>query len=254
MLPYVEHPTLEIGSYTLGAFGVLVIAAVVVEFQIVVRRAPKHGIDLATAGSLAAWAIGLGLVSAHVFDVLLYFPEKLRDDPVELLRVWSGFSSTGGMLGGIAGLAIVARRRGLPAETLARFLDCTMFALPFTLAVGRLGCALQHDHLGRASAHWLAVAFPDGPRFDLGLLEFLWTAAMAAGFLALDRRPRPTGFWVGLFFALYGPARFAMDALRTGDARYLGWTPAQYLMLGATLAGCAVLWAVLRRGARPDAT
>jgi phosphatidylglycerol:prolipoprotein diacylglycerol transferase len=113
--------------------------------------------------------------------------------------------------------------------------------------VGRFGCALQHDHLGVASTHFLAVNFPSGPRFDLGLLEFLYLIPLALVFWALGRQPRPPGFYLGLYFALYGPGRFAMDALRNEDARYLGWTPAQYLCVAATLAGAALVAWSLRR-------
>ncbi len=126
-------------------------------------------------------------------------------------------------------------------------------ALPFTLALGRLGCALQHDHLGISADHVLAVGFPDGPRFDLGVLEFLYVSGVCAIFLAADRRRWPSGFYIGLFFALYGPVRFAMDALRIGDVRYLGWTPGQYLSLLATAIGVSILLLAFTRGASdPD--
>ena len=247
MFPYVEHPVLMIGSYPLQAFRVLALTAIVVEYTIVVRRAPRHGFTEEQASSLVAWAVVLGMISAHVFDVLAYYPERLRDDPFELLRIWGSLSSWGGMLGGLGGLALVAWRRGLGATGVLRFLDLAAYALPMTLAVGRFGCALQHDHLGIASTHPLAVNFPTGPRFDLGLLEFLYLIPVSLLFLWLGRRPRPVGFFLGLYFALYGPGRFVMDTLRSEDARYLGWTPAQYLCVATTLAGAAlVLWSLRR--------
>jgi phosphatidylglycerol:prolipoprotein diacylglycerol transferase len=251
LLPYVEHPVLEIGAYRLQAFPLLVAAALVVQFQIVLRRAPAHGIPLAQASSLVGWAILLGLLGAHLFELLVYQPERLLEDPIALLTPWRGISSFGGMLGGLLGMAFLMHRRRIPAAIRLRFVDCLMFALPFTLAVGRTGCALQHDHPGVSSQHWLAVRFPDGPRFDLGLLEFLYLLPVCAVFLLADRRRRPDGFWLGLFFALYGPARFAMDALRVGDVRYLGWTPGQYLSVLATLAGVGILAFVLGRR-RPE--
>ncbi|HEY8120216.1 MAG TPA: prolipoprotein diacylglyceryl transferase family protein, partial [Myxococcota bacterium] len=175
-------------------------------------------------------------------------------------RVWGELASTGGMLGGLAGLFWVARRRGLSGGEIARFFDVVMFALPITLAVGRLGCALQHDHLGVASTSWFAVSFPagapwNGPRFDLGLLEALLSAAIALVFVALDRasaqRLRAPGFFFALFFALYGPGRFALDFLRVGEARYVGLTPAQWLMAGAALA--ALAWLARARRAQAPA-
>lgn len=249
MLPYVEHPVLTIGSYELQAFRMLALTAVAVEYFIVVKRAPRHGFSSEQASSLIAWATVLGLASAHVFDVLAYYPERLREDPLELFRVWGSLSSWGGMVGGLGGLAFVAWRRGLGAAGVLRFVDLAVYALPITLAVGRFGCALQHDHLGIASTHFLAVNFPTGPRFDLGLLEFLYLIPISLVFVALGRTPRPAGFYLGLFFALYSPGRFAMDALRAEDARYFGWTPAQYLCVVATLAGTALVVWSLRRGA-----
>jgi phosphatidylglycerol:prolipoprotein diacylglycerol transferase len=249
LLPYIEQPVLDLGFRRIEAFPILTGLAVVVQFQIVMRRAPRFGIERRTVSTLLAWAIALGIVGAHVFDVVVYYPERLREDPLELLRIWGGLSSFGGMLGGLLGVYVVMRARAMPPRDMLRFADCLIFALPFTLAVGRLGCALQHDHPGRSSTHWLAVDFPDNPRFDLGLLEFFYVGALALLFALLGRRRWPDGFFIGLFFALYGPARFAMDALRIVEVRYAGWTPGQYLALLSTAVGCAVLVAVLRRRA-----
>lgn len=246
MLPYLPHPTLQLGPYELTAFRMLTLAAVLVQFQVVTRAAPRFGFTPQRAGNLCIWAIGLGLASAHVFDVLFYFPEQVRENPLILLAFWGSLSSTGGMLGGLVGLLLVLRWQGAGTADALRFFDLCVFALPFTLATGRLGCALQHDHLGIASSHWLAVAFPGGSRFDLGVLEFFFASGISLLFLLLARQPRPTGFFFGLFFLLYGPGRFALDMLRTDDARYLGWTPAQGLMVLAGLVGAAVFVFALR--------
>jgi len=254
VFPYIEHPTLDLGFFRLEAFPVLAAIAIVVQFQIVMRRAPKQGFDRGTTSTLVGWAIFLGLVSAHVFDVLAYTPERLAADPLELLRVWGGLSSFGGMMGGLAGLYAVMRYKGMSAAQMTRFIDVLIYALPFTLAIGRAGCALQHDHPGISSGHWLSVQYPDGPRFDLGLLEFLYLVPVAALFAWLGRRRWPDGFFIGLFFTLYGPVRFVMDSLRVSEARYLDWTPGQYLSVAATLIGLGILAAVLsRRRSAPTA-
>ena len=252
MIPYIPHPTIEIGGYELTAFRTLVLLAVLVHFFMVVRFSDRFRVDVQQAGNLCIWAIAIGLMSAHVFDVLFYFPEQVRANPLVLLEFWGTLSSTGGMLGGILGLLIVMRVQKVPPLDVARFMDLCLFVLPFTLATGRLGCALQHDHLGAPSTHFLAVAFPDGPRWDLGLLEFLACCVISALFLALVRKPRPLGFFFGLFWLLYAPTRFGLDVLRTGDARYLGLTPAQYLMILATLVGAFVFWKAHQRGLDPE--
>jgi prolipoprotein diacylglyceryltransferase len=83
------------------------------------------------------------------------------------------------------------------------------------------------------------------------VLEFLYMVQIALLFIRLGGRPRPPGFYIGLFFALYGPVRFVLDALRVADARYAGWTPGQYLSIVATIIGLSVLALVFRRRSGP---
>lgn len=253
MIPYIPEPTFFVGEYEVETFTFLVMLALLVQFEIVIRRAPREGFTRATAATLVCWAIGLGLVFAHVFDVFWYTPHKLVDDPLFLFQFWASLSSFGGMVGGLAGIYAVMRYKRMSGAEMFRFFDLLIYALPFTLAIGRLGCALKHDHPGVSSDHLLAVAFPDGPRFDLGLLEFVYVSGVAIVFAALGRQPRPTGFYIGAFFALYGPVRFAMDTLRVSEARYAGWTPGQYLSILATVVGLAVLGFVVQSTRRRHA-
>jgi len=253
MFPYVEQPALHIGSYTLYFFQVAVCAAVIVGYEVVVRRAPKLGLDAEEASGMLAWVILWGFVGSHVFDTVAYYPERIREDPLVLLKIWGSMSSFGGMMGGLAAAVILARRKGWTGQQALSLADAIGFGFPFAWIFGRLGCALAHDHIGIHTDHWLGVRFPDGARFDLGLLEFLYTVPIAALFFALDRKPRPNGFYLGLFLTLYGPVRFVLDTLRTGDARYLGWTPGQYIAILATLAGVWILVSALRRPAAGEA-
>ena len=251
MFPYFEQPSLTLGSYTLYFFQIAVCTAVIVGYEIVVRRAPRRGLDPDEVASLLAWVILWGFVGSHVFDTLAYYPERIREDPLVLVKIWGSMSSFGGMMGGMAAAWILTRRKHWTgAQTLA-FADGIGFAFPFAWFFGRMGCALAHDHVGIATQSWLGVRFPEGTHYDLGLLEMLYTIPIAALFYVLDRKPRPNGFYLGLFLTLYGPVRFVLDTLRTGDARYLGWTPGQYVAILATLAGLGLLTLSLRRGEEP---
>ena len=241
MIPYVEHPSFTVGGTTIYAFGILAFTAVLIGVGIVTLRAPRIGVSRDDALDLVVWTIVAGFVGSHVFSEIAYYPRRVLEDPMELLRIWGSMSSFGGIVGGLLGAWIVMRRQKLSAATMWRFVDAVAFAFPFAWLSGRAGCSLAHDHVGIETDHWLAVRFPDGSRFDLGLLEFLWTIPIAVTFFLLDRKPRPDGFYFGLFFVLYAPARFVLDTLRVGDARYFGWTPSQYVCVLATIAGIVVL-------------
>ncbi len=254
MFPYIEQPSISFGTYTLYFFQVMVCAAVITGYEVVVRRAPRIGLDSEAVASLVAWVILWGFVGSHVFDAVAYYPERVLADPMELFRIWGSMSSFGGIMGGLLALAFITRRKGWSGADAWKLADNIAFAFPFAWLFGRAGCALAHDHMGRPTDHWLGVQFPEGGRFDLGLLEFLYTIPIAILFFALDRKPRPTGLFFGLFFTLYGPVRFALDTLRTGDARYFGWTPGQFVALGVTLLGVFVLWNTFRSHEPEEAT
>lgn len=224
----------------------LAFAAVVVGIGIVVLRAPKHGFDREDALHIVTWTVVAGFVGSHVFSEIAWYPDRVREDPLVLLRLWGTMSSFGGIAGGILGGWIVLWREGRSRAEMLRFIDAVAFAFPFAWIFGRGGCALAHDHPGIASSHWLAVRFPEGPHFDLGLLELLYTIPIAAAFLVLDRKPRPSGFYVGLFFTLYAPARFALDELRIDEVLYLGWTPSQYFCVVMAVLGLVALRAAAK--------
>jgi len=73
------------------------------------------------------------------------------------------------------------------------------------------------------------VAYPDGPRHDLALYEMLLALVLTIILYLHPARARPAGYYAMIIMFLYAPARFALDFLRTGDRRYFGLTPAQYL-------------------------
>jgi hypothetical protein len=68
-----------------------------------------------------------------------------------------------------------------------------------------------------------------------------YTIFIAALFLALGRRPRFSGFFLGLFMLVYAPFRFSVDFLRIVDVRYGGLTPGQYGCVALALGGVVVL-------------
>ena len=262
MIPWLEQPVWRVGPLSIHAFGVAVALAVWFGLARVARRFERLGLDPVRGHRLGGWVLVGGIIGAHLFSVLFYFPEKLRADPWLLLRVWEDISSFGGALGGIAGaLLFFAIRAGETRQPGGvAYLDAIAFVFPAALAIGRVGCGLAHDHPGRVTTFPLAVSletdaaleyvrgvyrsaglvFPEAAPamgfHDLGLYELLFLSLVVVpAFIFWDRRPRPSGFYLMTFAALYLPVRFGLDMLRVTDARYVGLTPAQWVA-GAVLA------------------
>lgn len=264
-IPYFELPDLtlvEPGAFGAGVppmpiafkpFGTLVAIGVYVGAFLAIRHGRRLGVHERSLTSFMLWVGVSGFLFGHVLDTLFYFPERVLSDPLSLVRVWEGLSSFGGFAGALIGaLAWKAHHR----TPILGYSDVVASAFPVGWMFGRMGCSLAHDHPGRLSEAWIAVQYPDGGRFDLGLYELWLTVPIAVAFLVLRRRPRAPGFYLGLFGVSYAPSRFALDFLRStdlviSDARHLGLTPAQWASVPLFIVGVVLLTRALGQPEAP---
>lgn len=247
MFPYITISKITLGFITISVFNLLVILAVCIGFLIVWVRSSHLGFNKRTKIWLISSFIFVGFIVSHIFEIVFYNPKVLQRNPVDLLRFWGAMSSYGGIMGGLLYVIIIMKYLRLHRNIQLGFIDCIAFAFPFAWVFGRLGCALAHDHVGINTDHWLAVQFPGGSRLDLGLIEFLYTLLIAILFVFLNFYRWPPGFFISSFCILYGPARFIMDNFRTGDPRYLGWTPGQYGSIVITFIGAYLIISIIRQ-------
>lgn len=246
MIPYFTIPPLRLGPIEVQSFGVLSALGVWLAYWLLVRGARVRGLDERPVVSVATWALVGGLVGAHLMHLLLYHREELHGPwgAWQLLKIWDGLSSTGGVLGGTAAVILNFRRRHLPFSPYA---DTFALAVAPGWAVARLGCFSVHDHPGRLTSLPLAVAFPEGARHDLGLYDALLLGVIAAILYACTRKGLLRDRLLPLVALLYGIGRFFLDFLRATDlpyvdARYFGLTPAQYACIGFAVYGVLGLW------------
>ena len=279
MLPYFPQPSYHlVGPLTIHAFGTIVAVAVIVGWRMVVARTRAKGLDPELVQDLLSYVLLSGFVVAHLYSVLAYFPREAMEDPLLLLKFWEDISSFGGFAGGLLGLWLFFRfkARDVDATTRLRYLDAIAYVFPFAWAIGRIACSVAHDHPGTVTTFPLGISLksPEAQAYiaffyreagrlsefppstvlskmafhDLGWYEFLYMSClMVPAFLALGRDPRPPGFFLIAFLLLYVPARFSLDFLRIGDARYLGLTPGQYAGIAVFLAAVFFMVRIGRR-------
>lgn len=253
-LPYYEQPHWDIpfpiiGELTIHAFGVLVALALVVGTWVArwhgnsLKQNPTHVVDAVT------WTAITGFVVAHLVSVIFYFPERLIEDPLQLVMIWNGLSSFGGFLGGVLGAYFFLKRRGLP---ILAYVDSIAVGLSVGWVLGRLGCTVAHDHPGLPTDFFLAFDHPrHGPIHDLGFYEFLFTLVLFTVVMILRRRKPPHGVIPAVMAILYSPVRFFFDFLRVQDAKYLGLTPGQWSAVALLIGGAVLLRYALKKNQRP---
>ncbi len=233
MVPHVEIPDLRLFGTPLSPFHLIIAAGMVLTYFLGLRRVRAEGLYAPVGAAGLVWVAVGGYIGAHLLEALAYQPQRLMEEPLWLMAVWDGWSSFGGFIGGTVALYLFCQRQGV---WMLAYLDALVHGFAPGWIIARSACFFAHDHLGPRTDFFLAVAYEGGARHNLGFYEVLLAAVITAALYALPSRPRFVGFYTALAMLLYAPGRFALDTLRTGDARYLGLTPAQYL--------CAVMVAI----------
>jgi phosphatidylglycerol:prolipoprotein diacylglycerol transferase len=246
MIPYIHVPDLHLGPLTLHPFGLLVATGVIVGTALATRRARRLGVDLDRLNSFITWMLVGGFIGGHMLDQIFYHPSEIARRWYSLFLLWEGLSSFGGFTGGLIGVLLwkyfellpnwSVRRRARPQPILP-FCDLILAVFPVAWIFGRSGCSTVHDHPGlllrdaKDPLHGLlAVAYPGPgdsvpadkflflnghmPRFDLGLLELMFTCILALAFALTWHKKLPTGTYIVVVSLAYAPVRFAMDFLR----------------------------------------
>jgi phosphatidylglycerol---prolipoprotein diacylglyceryl transferase len=184
------------------------------------------------------------------------------------IALWRSFEHNCDLVA-LGPIALPRFRRRAKTRPILPLADLILSVFPVAWIFGRAGCSVVHDHPGaRTTAEsWFAVAYPNAaptgpvpadvprdvfgplelvhgsfPRFDLGLLELMFTVVLAALLAVAWRKKLPTGAYIAATSLAYAPVRFAMDGLRIhdgaiADPRYGGLTPAQWTCIALFLFG-----------------
>lgn len=252
------YPTLlQLGSFSLHAYGMFAALAMIAAGFVVQRLARRHGLDSGVALELTVAAIIGGLVGARLYWAAEHWDE-VRAMPLHALSGGAGFTWYGGLLGGFVAVLAVAHLRRVPAGVVANIMAP---AIALGYAVARIGCFLAGDGTyGRPSDLPWAMAFPHGtvpttiPVQPTTLYE---TVSMLLVFVVLYRlagRTQPGWHVFGWFLILSGAERFLVEFLRINQRWVLGLTPPQWFALAGILVGSTIVVRLRGRHARLEAT
>jgi phosphatidylglycerol:prolipoprotein diacylglycerol transferase len=189
------------------------------------------------------------LLSAFVGAKLVYlFAEGWLDwpQPDRWLRLATGKSILGALLGGYAGVEAAKRLLGYRAVTG----DLFAVVAPLGIAIGRVGCLMHGCCLGRECApSWYALTDAHGtPRWPAVPLEIAFNGFALVCFAILRWRARRTGTdplrgqHFHLYLIGYGLFRFVHEFWRATPTMLAGLSGYQLAALGCVLLGAWRFW------------
>ena len=98
LIPYIHIPDLTLipqgvfsgrfppAPLSLKPFGTLVALGVYLSAYLTVRQAKRIGLDEKVLTTFMIWVGGAGFIGGHMLDTLFYYPERIAQDPLSLLR------------------------------------------------------------------------------------------------------------------------------------------------------------------------
>ena len=197
---------LELGSFRLHSFGLLVALGFLAGSWIASRRGRAIGLDpQAIQDIVFPWLLVGGLIGARILYVLSYWQRDFAGQPlVEVVAIWKGgLVFYGGLIGATIAGAIGIRRKGLPLWATA---DCLAIGLALGHFFGRLACLLNGCCFGRACVLPWGIRFPASHAtggvwvHPSQLYEAALNLLLCGGLIVWQSR-RPHG--PGQLFALY---------------------------------------------------
>lgn len=247
MIPWFQYNTIHLGPIPIQVWGFFVALGMFIGLLLLKQQAKKRGWNVEELFDIAFWVLIGGIVGGRLAHILFYDLSHYVVYPFDIIKIWEGgMSSFGGMFGALLGFWYIMKKKKKSKETILQYADLFIWASLYGWIVGRIGCLMIHDHLGKPCDCFLSINTPTGPRLEMSLLEILGLLPLAVYFFLTRKRTRKAGESLAIIIMYYGVLRFILDFFRAtdlpnSDARYLGLTPAQYFAIVFVVSGGYIL-------------
>lgn len=181
---------------------------------------PDSGWSRAQVADLMYYCFIGAVLGGRFGYVLFYQFGTLLDDPLYLLKIWTGgMSFHGGLLGVALAMVWFGRKNQM---TFLAVTDFGTVLVPLSLAAGRFGNFINGELWGKTTQLPWGMVFPDGgplPRHPSQLYELVLEGlVLFVIMLWFSRKSRPVGYVSGVFLLCYGIFRFVIEYVREPDA------------------------------------
>jgi phosphatidylglycerol:prolipoprotein diacylglycerol transferase len=245
--PMIDPVLIEVGPLAIRWYGLAYVTGILLGWWYARRlvSTPRlWGEKGASFGKLdlddfLVWA-ALGIVlGGRIGYILFYDLGRYIDNPLDIIKIWTGgMSFHGGAIGCMIAAIVFARSRGFVVFS---FLDIMAVVSTFGLFFGRIANFINAELWGRPTDVAWAFVFPGGgpePRHPSQLyeaaLEGLALLIILSLLIYVGRKLAAPGFIAGAWVFGYGTARIIVEFFRMPDA-HIGYLSGGWLTMGMVL-------------------
>jgi len=229
MIPYFQFSQFSLGPITIRIWGLFLVIGILAGFWWVLQLARQRKINLDNIWDLSLWLLIAGIIGGRLAYILVHLKDYASW--LEWLKLWQGgMSFLGGLVLTILVGGLYVWRKKLSLWQLADFFTPPLFLGYF---IGRIGCFLIHDHIGKE----MARAWPWGIKIGAGVFH---ETSIYTGLLGLTLaifswwllgRKKPAGFVFLSTILIYTVIRFIIEFFQVGPWLW-GLTYNQWGLLG----------------------
>ncbi len=256
-----NNELLQIGSFTVYGYGLMIAIGVIVAYTVGEYRAKKQGLNPDELFWITVSCLVGGIVGAKLLFYIVEIKEIIAN-PSLLLDVTHGFVVYGGIIGGIGVGYLYCRIRKLE---FLKYFDLVMPSIAIAQGFGRIGCMFAGCCYGRETDSWFHVIYessdfaPNGvalipTQMIMALLNFAHFFILA---FLIKKVVKHSGQVAGFYLVFYSIGRFFLEYLRNdprGNVNLLSTSQFISLFILAAGVGTILLCGYLgtKRGAVVD--
>ena len=243
--------SIALGPLTVHYYGLIIAVGLILAVVYCSRRSQEFGIREDDVLDGVLWVTPFAILCARAYYCVFSWQEYAQD-PISVLYIWNGgLAIYGGVLGAIAGVAVLCRVKKIPLPAL---LDLVALGFLIGQFIGRWGNFFNREAFGAATEAFSRMGLFNTktnqweyyhPTF---LYESLWNLCGFVLLHFLSKKRRYDGQIALGYAAWYGLGRAVIEGLRL-DSLYLG--PVRVSQLLAALSCALSLAALLWNRARP---
>lgn len=247
-----KNDLFTIGNFTIHGYGLMIGIGIIAAYGSAVYRAKRKGLDEDVLDGLAIWAVLSGLLGAKLLFYITSWKEIMAD-PSILWKFTDGFVVYGGIIGGILGGYLYAKRKKI---SFVKYADLVLPSVALAQGFGRIGCLLAGCCYGLQTDGAFCIVFKDSdfapnnvPLLPTQIISSILDFTHFFVLIWIAGKVKKDGVVASLYLIFYSIGRFILEFFRgdliRGSVGVL--STSQFISLFILAAGIVCLFGSLKK-------